>query len=131
MPKRSALSVLSSHPAAVLAGQTASASSLAADHSSLNSNDQVKSPMRSSTTDSSSFENSDTTLSGATMPMLPYRTLPVKWTPHLGQRRAVKFLLEHAAGALFADPGVGKSSSVLSAFVKLKEQGVANKMLVI
>lgn len=87
--------------------------------------------MRSSSTGSSSSPTSDTTPSGASMPNLPFYVSPQKWVPHLGQKRAVKFLLEHAAGALFADPGVGKTSSVLAAFVKLKEQGVANKMLVI
>lgn len=29
----------------------------------------------------------------------------VAWTPHGYQKKAVKFLLEHAAAALFLDPG--------------------------
>lgn len=27
------------------------------------------------------------------------------WTPHAYQKRAVKFLIEHACAALFLDPG--------------------------
>lgn len=62
---------------------------------------------------------------------MQYATSPVKWQPHEGQKKAVKFLLDHACAGLFASPGTGKTSSVLSAFMKLKAQGVANKMLVI
>lgn len=53
------------------------------------------------------------------------------WKPHAGQKRAVKFLLEHAAAGLFADPGVGKTSSVFAAFKMLKKRGLAERMLVI
>lgn len=53
------------------------------------------------------------------------------WRPHLGQKRAVRFLLEHAAAALFADPGVGKTSCVYATFKYLKKRDVANRMLVI
>ena len=60
-----------------------------------------------------------------------YYQSPVPWTPHVGQKKAVKFLLEHAAAALLADPGIGKSSIVLGAFKVLKKKGLANKMLVI
>lgn len=57
--------------------------------------------------------------------------LSVKWTPHGGQRLGLRFLLEHAAGGLFADPGVGKTSATLAAFKLLKKRGMADKMLVI
>lgn len=30
---------------------------------------------------------------------------PEPWEPHAYQKKAVKFLLEHAAAALFLDPG--------------------------
>ncbi len=53
------------------------------------------------------------------------------WRPHAGQKKALKFLLEHAAGALLADPGVGKTSCVYAAFKYLKKRKVASRMLVI
>jgi len=55
----------------------------------------------------------------------------VPWQPHDYQKGAVKFLLEHACGALFMDPGMGKSSITLAAFKFLKKRGLAEKMLVI
>lgn len=54
-----------------------------------------------------------------------------KWSPHTYQRKGVKFLLEHAAAALFWDPGLGKTSVTLAAFSFLKKQKVATKALVI
>lgn len=54
-----------------------------------------------------------------------------KWSPHDYQRKAVKWLLEHGAAALFLDPGLGKTSITLAAFSFLKKKGVANKALVI
>lgn len=56
---------------------------------------------------------------------------PKKWVPHSYQKKAVKFLLNHAAAALFLDPGLGKTSVTLYAFNALKKQKVATKMLVI
>lgn len=56
---------------------------------------------------------------------------PQDWKPHAYQRRAVKFLLEHAAGGLFLDPGLGKTSINLSAFKLLQQEGVARRALVI
>jgi SNF2 family DNA or RNA helicase len=53
------------------------------------------------------------------------------WHPHAYQRRAVKFLLEHAASALFLDPGLGKTAITLAAFKVLKKKGLAKKALVI
>src|ERR1700731_4814754 len=53
------------------------------------------------------------------------------WKPHAGQRKAVKYLLEHAAAGLFADPGTGKTSAVYAAFKVLKKKGLANRMLVV
>lgn len=54
-----------------------------------------------------------------------------KWSPHDYQKRAVKWLLEHGAAALFLDPGLGKTSISLAAFSFLKKRKVATKMLVI
>lgn len=53
------------------------------------------------------------------------------WVPHDYQCRAVAFLMDQPNGALLLDPGLGKTSIVLAAFAKLKEMGVARKMLVI
>ena len=36
---------------------------------------------------------------------LPWVKESVEWRPHAYQKKAVKFLLEHAASALFLDPG--------------------------
>jgi SNF2 family DNA or RNA helicase len=43
----------------------------------------------------------------------------------------VKFLLEHAAAGLFADPGVGKTSAVYAAFKMLRKRNLASRMLVV
>lgn len=56
---------------------------------------------------------------------------PRPWAPHTYQRRAVDFLRSASAGALFLDPGLGKTSIVLEAFRQLKETGAARRMLVI
>ena len=58
-------------------------------------------------------------------------TSPVGWTPHTYQKRAVKWLLEHACAAMFLDPGLGKTSVTLAAIKMLKSRGVLNKVLVI
>lgn len=46
-------------------------------------------------------------------------------------RRAVKFLLEHAAGALFLDPGLRKTSITLAALTILFKKKLISKVLVI
>lgn len=53
------------------------------------------------------------------------------WTPWAYQERAVQFLMERGAAALFLDPGLGKTSIVLEAFRRLKERGAAERMLVV
>ncbi len=53
------------------------------------------------------------------------------WKPHSYQKKAIKFLLEHAAAGLFLDPGLGKTSITLGAFKILKAKKVASRMLVI
>lgn len=53
------------------------------------------------------------------------------WTPHAYSKQAVKFLLEHAAAALFLDPGLGKTSITLAAIKMLKKRKLLNKVLVI
>lgn len=54
-----------------------------------------------------------------------------RWSPHAYQKKAVKWLLEHGAAALFLDPGLGKTSISLAAFSFLKKRKVASKALVI
>lgn len=56
---------------------------------------------------------------------------PVPWKPKSYMKKAVKFLLEHAAAALFLDPGLGKTSITLAAFKFLKRQKVAKGMLIV
>lgn len=53
------------------------------------------------------------------------------WHPEAFQKRGAKFLLEHAAAALFLDPGMRKTSTTLAAFKILKNEGVAERALVI
>jgi hypothetical protein len=53
------------------------------------------------------------------------------WEPHGYQARAVDFLMERGAAALFMDPGLGKTSIVLEAFRRMKAEGQADRMLVV
>jgi SNF2 family DNA or RNA helicase len=53
------------------------------------------------------------------------------WKPHLYQKKAVKFLLEHGAAGLLLSPGLGKSSITLAAIKLLIKAKVASKILVI
>lgn len=64
------------------------------------------------------------------------RTRPIRrsrplWKPHNYQREAVKFLRERPRGALFLDPGLGKTSITLAAIKALKNEGQINKVLLI
>lgn len=54
-----------------------------------------------------------------------------EWIPHSYQERADLFLCGKSSAALFLDPGLGKTSIVLSAFSHLLGEGIAKKMLVI
>lgn len=60
-----------------------------------------------------------------------FKPSPKPWTPHAYQKKAVKFLLEHAAAALFLDPGLGKTSITLAAIKLLKKKKVLSKVLLI
>ncbi len=59
------------------------------------------------------------------------KPLPVPWQPYKYMTKGVKFLLEHAAGALFLDPGLGKTSVTLAAIKILKKKKLLDKVLVI
>ena len=74
---------------------------------------------------------SATTTPAATPENPLWHTSPRPWKPHAGQRKGVKFLLEHAAAGMFADPGCGKTSIAYASFKVLKKQGLAHKALVI
>jgi|19_taG_2_1085344.scaffolds.fasta_scaffold00082_27 SNF2 family DNA or RNA helicase len=54
-----------------------------------------------------------------------------KWTPHTYQFKAVKFCIERGAAGLFLDPGMGKTSIILSTFKVLQDKGVVNSMLIV
>lgn len=53
------------------------------------------------------------------------------YTPRDYQLKAIKFLLEHACGALFLDPGLGKTSITMAAITFLKKRGLIGKVLII
>lgn len=91
----------------------------------------AKSLARSSSIAFSNLKRSDTPSLGPTTMTMPFAISPVPWVPHLGQKRAVKFLLENACAGVFADPGVGKTSATLAAFKILLKKGMARKMLVV
>lgn len=56
---------------------------------------------------------------------------PEVWKPDADQRKAVRFLLEHACAGILADPGFGKTSVGLQAFKLLKHEGMEERMLVV
>ena len=60
-----------------------------------------------------------------------FRASSTPWQPHAYQKKAVKFLLEHAASALFLDPGLGKTSITLAAIKLLKQKKILDKVLLI
>jgi SNF2 family DNA or RNA helicase len=55
----------------------------------------------------------------------------IPWAPHKYQKKSLKFLLEHAAAALFLDPGLGKTSIALAAIKFLKQRKLLSKVLLI
>lgn len=59
------------------------------------------------------------------------RLLAPKWKPHGYQKKAVKFLLSHAAAIALLDPGLGKTSITLAVFDILKKEKLAERMFVI
>lgn len=56
---------------------------------------------------------------------------PKSWAPHDYQVRAVKWLLQRSAAALFLEPGLGKTSISLMAFSLLLEANKARRALVV
>lgn len=66
-----------------------------------------------------------------TTPHELFKPSPQPWKPHTYQKRAMKFLLEHASAALFLDPGLGKTSITLGAIKVLKQKKLVSKVLII
>lgn len=56
---------------------------------------------------------------------------PKRWAPWGYQKKAIKFLLERGAAALFLDPGMGKTSIVAAALKVLKRDSMMRGVLVI
>lgn len=56
---------------------------------------------------------------------------PVDWSPYAYQRKAMKWLVERGAAALFLDPGLGKTAITLGAFKALRRRKLVNNALVI
>jgi len=54
-----------------------------------------------------------------------------KWTPRKYQKRMVRFLVDNPAGALLADPGLGKTSATLYALNTLRKAKAVGKVLLI
>lgn len=63
--------------------------------------------------------------------VLEYAVKAQPWKPHAYQKKAVKWLLEHAGAGLFLDPGLGKTSITLGALSILKKQKLSGISLVI
>ena len=53
------------------------------------------------------------------------------YTPHKYQERAISFLLEQPSGALFLDPGMGKTSITLTALSHLLDRFEVGKALIV
>jgi len=77
------------------------------------------------------FSQLATTSLGSTMRMRSAKPSHVEWKPSAGQVRARDFLTSSTRGALWADPGAGKTSITLAAYVALRELGLARTMLVV
>jgi SNF2 family DNA or RNA helicase len=57
--------------------------------------------------------------------------LPSIWQPHDYQARGIDWLVTHPEGALFWAPGLGKTSTSLAAFLRLRALGYNYRMLVL
>ena len=53
------------------------------------------------------------------------------WVPHEYQARGVDWLISHPEAGLFWKPGLGKTSTTLAAFIRLREMGYSHRMLVL
>ena len=55
----------------------------------------------------------------------------MKWVPHAYQKKIVQFMIERATAGIFADPGLGKTITTLTAFSLLRKKGYVRRMLVV
>jgi SNF2 family DNA or RNA helicase len=55
----------------------------------------------------------------------------IRFDPHSYQRAIARFLIENVGGAIFADPGTGKTASTLSAWRAMLMLGLGRRALVI
>lgn len=78
-----------------------------------------------------SFDDLATMSKSTTPSKAPSKQSSNAWTPRVQQKLGMKFLIEHAAAIVAADPGVGKTTITYGAFKVLRKKGVAKKMLVI
>jgi SNF2 family DNA or RNA helicase len=53
------------------------------------------------------------------------------YTPHPYQKKMIKFGVSQACAGFFADPGLGKTSTMYAIFKTLKDQGLVERMLVV
>lgn len=70
-------------------------------------------------------------LSNELAPPLEFKKVPIPYKPHAYNRKAIKFLIENAAAALFQDPGMGKTAETLAAISVLIKKGLVTKVLLI
>lgn len=56
---------------------------------------------------------------------------PQDWVPRKYMKKGMEFLLTHNSGALFFDPGLGKTSTTLGSLTVLKKKKMLNKVLII
>lgn len=61
----------------------------------------------------------------------PSKDTGLDWNPKNFMKRAVKFLLEHAAAALFLDPGLGKTAITLAAISFLFKKNMCQGWVVV
>jgi SNF2 family DNA or RNA helicase len=64
-------------------------------------------------------------------PVVPFARRAVPYKPHAYNKKAIKFLIEHAAAALFQDPGMGKTAETLAAIKFMIKRGLVSKVLLI
>lgn len=78
-------------------------------------------------------DTSSTTSSPSSPSLLTVGTniAPQKWKPDAYQRKAMKFMIEHAAAAVYLDTGLGKTSCTYGALKLLKRMGLHAKTLVV
>lgn len=99
--------------------------------SSSNSNDPVKSLTPSKSSELTNSTGEEYLPTGQTTPLREFESFRLAWNPKTYQRRAIQLLLSQAAGGLFLDPGLGKTSTVLATIKILLSRSLIRKTLII